>query len=422
MDRQPSAIAARVGAWLRTGDPAALWPGVTPASREEAHRRVTAVTSALLKRSTLPPRLEADRSVSATAWSAAAYLSGMGPLLGHWIQGGKVGADPRCTSVFAGHLDHGRRRTGTLGARLAALLDVLADKGVTPTLLKGSDTAYRYFPEPGTRPRADIDLLVAPQQLDTARGALAAAGYFEYRRTRHANRSEWRHEDAPQTLRSVELDHADNPWSLDLHVALERWYFRGLRAGYGYPTDDQLAPWTFDGRPVRVLAQPLLTAFLALHASYGLRDFRPLRAVELVLVLRRDTADGSLRWDALAELLDRTGSARFVYPAMELTERWIPGTLGPDLRRQLDRAATPRMRRVVNQVEADGLRLGHRSLDEKLMWARGATELLGNLSELVWSADDAMSAGDQLRVHLRRARMLVGQRVGVRAGGRGRRP
>jgi hypothetical protein len=56
------------------------------------------------------------------------------------------------------------------------------------------------------------------------------------------------------------------------------------------------------------------------------------------------------------------------------------------------------------------------------MWARGATELLGNLSELVWSADDAMSAGDQLRVHLRRARMLVGQRVGVRAGGRGRRP
>jgi len=220
----------------------------------------------------------------------------------------------------------------------------------------------------------------------------------------------------------VELDHADNPWSLDLHVALERWYFRGLQAGYGHPTDDQLAPWTFDGRPVRVLAQPLLTAFLALHASYGLRDFRPLRAVELVLVLRRDTADGSLRWDALAELLDRTGTARFVYPAMELTERWIPGTLGPDLRRQLDRAATPRMRRVVNQVEADGLRLGHRSLDEKLMWARGATELLGNLSELVWSADDAMSAGDQLRVHLRRARMLVGQRVGVRAGGRGRRP
>jgi hypothetical protein len=352
----------------------------------------------------------------------AAYASGLGPLLGHWAQGGSLAAGAAASRLLAEHLDHGRRRAGTLGARLAALLDVLADKGVTPTLLKGSDTAYRYFPEPGTRPRADIDLLVAPQQLDTARGALAAAGYFEYRRTRHANRSEWRHEDAPQTLRSVELDHADNPWSLDLHVALERWYFRGLRAGYGYPTDDQLAPWTFDGRPVRVLAQPLLTAFLALHASYGLRDFRPLRAVELVLVLRRDTADGSLRWDALAELLDRTGSARFVYPAMELTERWIPGTLGPDLRRQLDRAATPRMRRVVNQVEADGLRLGHRSLDEKLMWARGATELLGNLSELVWSADDAMSAGDQLRVHLRRARMLVGQRVGVRAGGRGRRP
>lgn len=213
------------------------------------------------------------------------------------------------------------------------------------------------------------------------------------------------------------MDHADNPWFVDLHVRLERWYFRGLRAGFGSPTQDHLTPWTFHGRPVCVLAQPLLTAFLALHASYGMRDFCPLRAVELVLVMRRDAGRGALRWDALAELLDRTATTRFVYPALELAERWVPGTLDPGLRQRLQRAATPRMRRVVDQVEAHGMRLAFRSLDDKLMWARGPLEWLGNLSDLVWSADDAMAASDQLRLYLRRARMLLAWTARFRAAG-----
>jgi hypothetical protein len=107
-----------------------------------------------------------------------------------------------------------------------------------------------------------------------------------------------------------------------------------------------------------------------------------------------------------------------VYPALELAERWVPGILDADLRRQLDRAATPRMRRVVNQVEADGLRLAARSFDDRLMWPQSLAEWLGTLTDLVWSPDDALTPGDQLRLYLRRARMLVGRRLRFRAAGR----
>ncbi len=422
-DRQPATVTPVDSAGSLVPRPPtdpddALWHQVPSASLSAGWSQLGEVARAILRNASPPPITGAEVPTPLAALGVAAYVSGLGPLLGRWTEDARISADKATADLLTHHLDHGRGRAATLAVRLAELLDVLAESGITATLLKGTDTAHRYFPEPGTRPRADIDLLVAPHQLDAARAALRAAGYIEFRRTRYANRSEWRHPKAPQTLQSLEIDHADNPWSVDLHAALDRWYFRGLRASFGYPTPDQLARWTFAGRPVFVLAQPLLTAFLALHASYVMRDFRPLRAVELVLVVRQDVANGALRWDALAELLDRTRTARFVYPALELAERWVPGTLDPGLRQQLDRAATPRMRRVVNQVEADGLRLAYRSLDERLMWPQGTAEWLGNLSELIWSADDAMTAGDQLRMYLRRARMLFARRIRIRAASR----
>ncbi|MBI2072614.1 MAG: nucleotidyltransferase family protein [Gemmatimonadetes bacterium] len=349
----------------------------------------------------------------------AAYVSGVGPLLGHWLEHGQLRADAATARVFAEHLEQGRRRAERLERYLTQLLEPLAAAGVTPTVLKGSDTAYRYFPEPGTRPRADIDLLIRPDQRTVMAATLEALGYVEYRRTRYADRSEWRLAGTSPTPQRLEIDHADNPWSLDLHVTLDRWYFRGRRAGFARPTDDQLAPWTVAGRRVHVLAQPLLTAYLALNASYDIRDFRPLRAVELVLVVRHDTGTGALRWDALGDLLHRTGTVRFVYPALELAERWIPGTVPPDLQRQLRAAPTPRMRRVVDQVETHGLQLPRRTLDEKLMWARGPAELMANWSELMWSADDMLTVGDKLKRYLRRTWMFLRRRATLRARPRG---
>jgi hypothetical protein len=412
----PSDLTARLDAAQRAADVFALWPDLSPRTLAAVYRRLADLTGAVL-RGDAAPRVELG-GIGERELGAVASLSGVGTLLAYWIETGRISADAPVARVLAAHLDHGRRRAAMLGGRLVELLDTFAARGLTPILLKGTDTAYRYFPDPGTRPRADIDLLVAAGEVGDARAALQAAGYTEYRRTRHAARSEWRHADAPRTVHSLDMEHVANPWSVDLHVALERWYFRGLRAGFGFPREEQLSPWAYEGHSARALAQPLLTAFLALHASYGMTDFRPLRAVELALVLRHDGANGVLRWEALAELLERTGTARFVYPALELTERWVPGTVDPEVRVLLRRAATPRARRVVDQVETQGFRLAHRSLDDKLMWAKGPAEWLGNLSDLLWSADDQITAGYQLRLYLRRVRMLLTGRSRLRAGPR----
>lgn len=72
------------------------------------------------------------------------------------------------------------------------------------------------------------------------------------------------------------------------------------------------------------------------------------------------------------------------------------------------------MRRVVDHAARAGMILfGRRTLDEKLMWARGPVQLLLNLSDLVWPADDGMTLSDRGRLYLKRLRLLRSRRVGV---------
>lgn len=417
MGDQPEQISARMDAWRKTGDMNALWPHVTPAARFEAQRLITAATRAVLNRSAASPRLESNRRVPAGAIGVAAYTCGMGPLLGHWIEQRTVEADTQLAELFREHLEHGRRRAAKLAIALAQVIDTCGRQGVTPTVLKGVHTSRVYFPEPGTRPCADADLLVPPGDFERAAVALRAAGLTESRRTHRPPRSEWVGQGAPLTLQSLELDHADNPWSIDLHQALERWYFRGLRAGFE-PALWKTVSLKIDGRRVHVLAQPLLTAFLAMHAAYHVRDFRLIRLVELVFVIRRDAASGTLRWQDLPELLTATRTTRFVYPALELAERLAPGTVDPGVREDLARTSTARMRRVIEAIDRAGMQLPRRTLDERLMWACGAWELLCNIGELAWPSDEALPAAEVVRLYIRRARMLVRGELGLRSQAR----
>lgn len=56
--------------------------------------------------------------------------------------------------------------------RICVALDVLASVGVEPAMIKGWVVA-RGYPQAGLRPYGDIDLLVAPEELDAAAAALA---------------------------------------------------------------------------------------------------------------------------------------------------------------------------------------------------------------------------------------------------------
>jgi hypothetical protein len=296
------------------------------------------------------------------------------------------------------------------------LLNVFQRYGLRPTLLKGMHTGRSYLPRAYTRPAADIDLLVRPEALRAAARALRDAGFTEHRRTTRPFRSEWTPAATRQRVHSLELEHADNPWGVDLHVSLERWYFRGVRADLTKAAWDSTSSVLVQKLEVPVLGQPILTAFLAMHASHPIYALQLIRLVELALVIRRDCTTATLQWDDLVGLLEASGTARFVYPALELTERLVPGTLSPAVRQYLHQCAPSRAHRLVDEISRTGsYRLRHRSLEERLMWSQGFMESVLNVLELAWPADGRFSTKGRLTVFRQYLPALLGRRIRLRS-------
>ncbi len=365
--------------------PGYVWPDVPVQAwrlgLQEIERTTRAVLTGTKSRCQLAVPVECD----ARALGTAAFTAGMGPLLGFWIEQGRLETEPELAALLGLHLEHGRRRADRLEAELLRAVDVLSAAGVSTTVIKGMHTAWVYYPEPGTRPLADIDVLVAPADLERVERALKDAGYEPVLATRVSRpfKCDWVPPAAPRTLRSIELTHADNPYTLDVHTSLDR-NFLGIRTlALGSPRPEELPRWRGPSSAARVLAQPLLTAYLAAHTAQELRRVPMTRLVELALVLRRD--ESTLDLDALLALLRRLDGLRLVYPAFALTERLLPGTVRPDVLAELEGDAPPAMRRLLARLEpATAQQIDRFSFAEALMWARGPLDYLRLALFTVW--------------------------------------
>ncbi|MCI0432549.1 MAG: nucleotidyltransferase family protein [Gemmatimonadetes bacterium] len=343
----------------------------------------------------------------------AAFTSGMGPLLGHWIDRGAIEAEPGVAALLADHLDHGRRRARLMREATVAAVSLLADAGIRVVLVKSAHTAAVYFADPDTRPAADIDLVVDASALEPAEAALARAGHVMAKRTRRPAKSDWTPPGVSTRLRSLDLSHADNPFTIELHAGLDRDFFGVRTVRFGPLLDHELAEAPAPFRPAFVLRQPLLAAYLAVHASEELHQLQLVRILELAMVLRRDARLGALDWSALKDRLRSCDALRFAFPALELAERLSPGALEGSFRERLHGAATPRMRRVVARVgPGTAQRLDGVSLEERLVWARGPVETARRLWRLIspFSGD----ARTMLRILARRLIRLAKGRVSIR--------
>ncbi len=392
----PPAVAERLARFRATNDPAALWPDVTAAAFGRATQEIARVSGALLG-GVPTTTLALPSDVPAATFGVAAFAAGLGPLLGYWHERGRLSAPAAVGALLADHLNHGRRRAGRLAAELARVLEGLQRAGVPVALLKGAHTAYAYFPEPGTRPMADLDLLVAPADVAATQAVLRALGFVEHGSDSAPHRTEWAPPGA-QVVRSVELDHSDNPWSIELHGTLDRMYTPGITARFGgFDLSD--GGWRRDfGAPARCLPQPLLIAYLACHASNHFPQLPLLRLAELVLVAQRDLTDGDA-WDSLEDLLTRSETARFAYPALALAERLVAGTVPGPL---LDRLAarTPRaLRRLIRHTTpATALRFAPVRPGYMPLWAATLRERLAYFAHLAWPhrADGPVGLRDAL--------------------------
>jgi hypothetical protein len=399
-------VRRRLDASRRTGSRAALWPDLPHVERVAALGRIRSVVKSKLADASAPVVLRAEAVHDARVTSVAAFTAGLGPLLGWWVERGEVEASAALRPFLTMHIEHGRRRSALLRSHTAAVVEAMQDVGVSPILLKGLHTGAEFFPHPCTRPASDVDLLVHPSSRSSARAVLTLLGYVESRRSRFAERSEWRPTGHAQVVHSLEVDHTENPWSVDLHHSLGRWYFRGVRRelGDGAFETDRFAE--LEGRRTRVLDQPHLTAFLALHASYDLVQLQMVRIFELVQVIRAESATGRLRWSDFQTLLDRTDTGRFVYPALRLAEELAPGTVDADLLDRLGRRASARMNRILELVRrAEMGVMSDVPLAAKLLWADGPREALLLLSDLLVPSDDG--AGTAASTQLRRVRIAA---------------
>lgn len=378
----------RLARFARTRHARDLWPDVSVSAFRAAEVELARVAAAVLSDAPSPESLRSPAWPGARALGVAAFVGGVGALIGLWCENGRVVAEPAVAMLFATHLDHGRRRATRLRIELERVITALAERGVDVWVLKGMHTGYRYFPEPGVRCSADVDLLVSPDDWVTACAVLSGLGLVEKKHPGQPRDSAWS-PPLSQRVPTLQYAHVDGPWSFDLHQSLDRLPFEGLETGLGVPDASAGEVSKEFGPSIRILSQPLLLAYLALHASSHFYGITLVRLIELVLVAQRDFAGRPDRWEAFGDLIARTGSARFVFPALDLAERLVPGSIDPHVLSGIAEATPWRLRRLVRRMTpATAPRLHpYPALRERFVWLASSRDVLAAVLWLAWPRD-----------------------------------
>ncbi len=412
LDMPAAEVGRRFRDARRSGTPAWLWPEVRPAAWRAELLAIGDATATLLTSGDATARLAAGGAAedddALAALCVAAYTSGMGPLLGRWVEEGRLRTSGAAARLLQLHLRHARLRARRLEALRDDVLGRLAGAGVACTLLKGAHTAWSYFPEPGVRPASDIDLRVEPGAVAAAEDALSGAGYVPSRAQHRPYRRTWSPAGSAPAPRSLLLVHAEDPVAVDLHASLDRNFFgvRTIRFD-ALVARGGLERWP--GAPATWrLRQPALLLLLACHASEGLHQLSLLRLVEIVRVITADTAAGTLSWDAFLETAEALRCARFCHPALELADRLAPGTVPTAIRRWLAAAATPALRRLMAQLQpATAQRIDRVSIGERFVWSSGPVEHARRAAHALWPAPAGRSLAALLDLYARRGWTLL---------------
>jgi hypothetical protein len=324
----------------------------------------------------------------AKTMSVAGYTSGMGPLLGYWIENGALSAAGAVEEIFRLHLSHNRQRMLQLSEAARAVLEKFAGAGIAPLILKGMHTAFSYFPEPGVRPLCDIDVYIPVESMPAAERVLSDLGYQRTLRTRAPFACDWTLPALPREPRTLAYVHRDDPWCLDVQGTLDRRLPTGAQIGFDRLLaggDQGVWPPCHAGG---IMRQPLLSLYLAVHISQTLLNATVLRLVELVMVIRRDGAAGTLDWRVFSIGGSAPAGAACALPALVLCEQLAPGTIPSDVLAAARADAPTNLRDVVARLTVAGAQpLDRHSFSERFMWAANWRERFRQIAgELVFDA------------------------------------
>jgi hypothetical protein len=229
---------------------------------------------------------------------------------------------------------------------LEQLMGAMHRHGVAPILFKGVGVAYQYYSPPHLRPYGDIDLLVAPAELERAVSAAKSVGYVE-QNDDPAVRAYYREAEY-----NLPLVHPKWRW-LEIHHNL----YRDCEPAFVTGVLERAVPGTFLEVPVRRLSPPDLFLVLATHFGTSSVGSRWLWLLDLVLLGR---ALDSAEWDQVMSLSRAHGLSVFAAGALALMDRlWrvrfddgrIERTVRNDLRLP-ERMALDRLLQRINEGPA----------------------------------------------------------------------
>ena len=374
-------LARRLDRFARTQDPTALWPGLAEHARVAAAGEIERVTRAVLGGQ---PHvcMDPDAAHHVYALSVAAHTTGMGPLLGRWLETQRIAAAPAVHDRLAWQLLHARRRAARMEREVLPALDAMIAADIVPVVLKGFHTARAYFEEPGVRRMSDIDVLIAPDQVQRAEAALHAAGFRATGPRMTPYKQDFIGSGVDERAFSVEASDARTKWVIELHASLDRSFHPGAIARLDSERSRTL-PFSVRNRELLVLAPPVLLLTLACHCSQELGSSRLLRLVEIIRVIRAEHGAVRIDWDDFLVMLYRTGAARYAYPALALAENLSPGTVDERVLRLGARESTWAARHTLQRLVPAGGSIEALGLLRQIMWMRGPVAFLHRAMRLV---------------------------------------
>jgi len=399
----------REHAWQSTYRPEALWPGLDAVVIQSAADAIGDAVASVLERERARlnfPCTGADGERRARAIGVAGLLTGVGALLGAWIERGQLQADPLVARVLARHLAHGRGREARIRAAVLPVLGEMERAGLAPGVIKGFHTAHVYFPEPGARPFHDVDVVVSPDAIPETERILRDAGFLADVRVGKASyKREWFPPDGRGEVWSHELWHARSRWKLDLHDGLN--FAAVIQNVSARQTPRFTDTMRLDDVTLRVADPNEALAMHAAHAATEIYSQRLIRLVELVLVARRAASLGTLDWVSVESSLAERESLRFAFPMLTLAEQLAPGTVDAALLAHLRHATTSRARVVTSGLTPTSPVLDTRfSMRHRLIWVVGVRATLRRLWRMVAPLEGADAHG-RLRTYRHRARRLL---------------
>ena len=374
-------LSRRLDRFARTQDSSALWPGLTERARVAAAGEIERVTRAVLSGSE-GTRLDRDNVHAAYALAVAAHTTGMGPLLGRWLEDDRIAAAAEVRVRLAWQLLHARRRSTRMEREALPALDAMIARGIVPVVLKGFYTARTYFDEPGVRRMSDVDVLVGGDQVERAEGALRSAGFRAVGPLLTPYKQDWIGAGVDERVYSVESSDERSKWVLELHASLDRTFHPGAIARLDTERSGTI-PLVVAGRQLRAAAPPLLLLELACHCSQELGSSRLLRLVEIVSVIRAAREAGQLDWSEFLVMLARTRTASYTWPALALADELAPGTVDPRVLEAGARESTWAARHTVRRLVPAGGSIEEMGLLRQVMWMRGPVAILHRALRLV---------------------------------------